>query len=157
MDARLMIGAALVSFLVGATSGWTVNGWRIGKAIEAQKAGAATQLAKATEMARNQERQNELIKTKAEVEHAKARDQIERTLADNRRLARKLGGLRDPGSRTGGDFPVSGTETASGIHPACPTGSRLSAEAEEFLLEFAAAADRAADYAHTCHDWAVSK
>lgn len=32
-------------------------------------------------------------------------------------------------------------------------GTELSAEASEFLLEFAREADRAAEYANTCHRW----
>jgi hypothetical protein len=162
-NARTTIAVALVCFLAGATSGWTVNGWRLGNAIEAQKTKAATELAKATQRARSAEKAQDKIRIEAEVNHAKARDQIERTLADNRRLARQLGGLRDPGHRPGGDCAVPGGAQAAGERDAGATGSELpdqtagllSVEASDFLIELAAEADRAAEYARTCHNWAM--
>jgi hypothetical protein len=153
-NARTTLVVALVCFLAGVASGWKVNGWRLGNAIEAQKAEAAQALAMETAKARKIEKDNDRIRIEAEVKHAKARDQIERTLADNRRLARQLGGLRDPG-RKGSDCPLPGSAEATSNGDAEATAGRLSDEAESFLLEFAAEADRAAEYARTCHEWAV--
>lgn len=160
-QSHIIVGA--VALMVGFASGWTVNGWRMGNAIEAQKAEAAQKLATETAKSRKIEKDNDRIRIEAEVKHAKARDQIERTLADNRRLARQLGGLRDPG-RKGSDCPMPGSTKATGNGDAGTTEGRLSEasegllsdEASEFILEFAAEADRAAEYALTCHDWAVN-
>lgn len=161
-NARTTAAVALVCCLAGVTFGWTVNGWRMGNAIEAQKAEAATELAQATQRARSAEKAQDKIRIEAEVKHAKARDQIERTLADNRRLTRQLGGLRDPGWK-GSDCPLPGSAEATGERDAGSAGSELpdqtagllSIEASDFLLEFAAEADRAAEYARTCHEWAM--
>jgi hypothetical protein len=75
------------------------------------------------------------------------------TLADNRRLATELGGLRDPGRRPSCGITLSSASTTASQPDNGTTGTELSAEATEFLLEFARSADRAAQYAKTCHDW----
>lgn len=162
-NARTTAAVALVCFLVGVTGGWIVNGWRIGNAIEKQKTAAAKTLAEETEKVRKLERDNDKIRNQAEVDHAKSRDQIERALADNRLLARQLGGLRDPGRRPGGNKPLCRDAKASSDLAATAAESRLSEagegllspEASDFILEIAAEADRAADYARVCHDWAM--
>ena len=76
-----------------------------------------------------------------------------KALADNRRLSRELGGLRDPGRRASCPDPVpTGSSTTSDV-AGSPADSRLSDEASSFLLEFAADADRAARYALSCYNW----
>jgi hypothetical protein len=160
-QSHIIVGA--IALAVGFASGWQVNGWRLGNAIEKQKAEAAQALAMETAKARKIEKDNDRIRIEAEVKHAKARDQIERTLADNRRLARQLGGLRDPG-RKGSDCPLPGSAEATSNGDAGTSEGRLSGEsagllspeASDFILELAADADRAAQYARTCHEWAVN-
>lgn len=78
--------------------------------------------------------------------------QLEQMLADNRKLARQLGGLRDPGFKSNSCTVPSGTNPASSVTGSA-TGGQLSDEATQFLLEFAADADRVANYAKTCHEW----
>ncbi len=120
--------------------------------IAIQKVEAAKMLQEETEKAIATERKNEELNNKVEKTHAEAQDTIDRTLADNRRLARQLRGLRDPGRRQ----DCSGTESGNSLaaNPAASAaGSQLSSEASEFLLEFAADADRVAEYALTCHAW----
>jgi len=48
---------------------------------------------------------------------------------------------------------VPSGSTTAGQPEGGTTGTELSAEASEFLLEFAREADRAAQYAKTCYDW----
>lgn len=125
-----------------------------GKAVEQQKKEAAETLQAETEKVLTAERKNTELNNQLEKTHAEQSRKIESALADNRRLARELGGLRDPGRRSGCGVPTPGIQSP-GFDSATPTGGELSAEATEFLLEFAADADRAAEYANTCHDWAV--
>lgn len=75
-------------------------------------------------------------------------------LAENRRLARLLGGLRDPGAKP----PASPLPAA----PGAPSGSgsascsdRLSEAASGFLLDFARQCDAVADQYDICRAWAL--
>lgn len=163
-NARSMSVVALVCFLIGATTGWKVNGWRLGNAIEQQKAEASRILALETEKARKTERRFEQIKNDLDKAHVTYSAEIEKQLADNRRLSRQLGGLRDPGRRIRCTYTVPEPAEASGEHPTTAaegglpetSGGFLSDEASEFIIELAADADRAAAYAKTCHDWAMT-
>ena len=114
---------------------------------------AATVLKEATDRAIAAERKNQELARTLEVNHAQNRQQLDQALADNRRLARDIGGLRDPGARADGcgTVPTTAPGTGLAVRPA-PTG-RLSDEAAEFLLEFARDADRAAEYAGLCYGW----
>lgn len=118
-----------------------------------QAAAAATALKEATDRAIAAERKNQEFARILEVDHAQNRQKLDQALADNRRLARELGGLRDPGARPDscGTVPPTAPGTGLAVRSA-PTG-RLSVEASEFLLEFAREADRAAEYANLCHGW----
>ena len=93
-----------------------------------------------------------------EAEHADAMEDISAALSENRRLAALNRGLRDPGKRPDcSENTVRGPGPAAGIAEGGPAEGRLSAEASDFLLGFAADADRAATYAMTCHEWAISR
>lgn len=122
-------------------------------AVEAQKVEAARVLQAETEKVLLAERLNSELNNKIEVTHAQAQDEIDKTLANNRRLARQLGGLRDPGRRQGCGGAQAGNHPAANA-AAAAAESRLSDSAQEFLFGLAADADRAANYALTCHAWA---
>lgn len=116
---------------------------------------AAARFAEATAQTIAAERASRELADKLEEEHAKYQDQHDRLLAENRRLARELGGMRDPGARA-----CSGAvsqATASGQPQDAAACGRLSDEATEFLLAFARDADRAAAYAKTCHEWVMGQ
>lgn len=157
LDFRALAIALGIGVLVGAIPTWWLtaeykdNKWMA--QIEAQKVEAARQLQEATEKVVATERKHNAIATQLEIKNAEQQTTLDRALADNRRLASRLGGLRDPGSRASCPSAVS---TASGTaqQPSAEASSgRLSAEATDFLLEFARDADRAAQYANSCHDW----
>lgn len=123
------------------------------KAIEKQKVAAAKELQTATEDVLKEERAANQRNVNLEIDNGKANTKIDTVLAANRRLAAELGGLRDPGRRPSSACAKS-PDKASGLDTDTPAESRLSAEATEFLLGFAAEADRTAEYALTCHVWA---
>lgn len=149
--------AAIAGLLIGVVASWRLTAnykdasWRA--TIEAQKVEAARQLQVATEKAVQTERDNQRLANQIEVQHVQSTKQLDAALADNRRLARELGGLRDPGRRTSGECSVPTGSGATGVAAAGTAESRLSDEASEFLLEFARQADTAAQYAATCHQW----
>lgn len=156
-DIRIMAIAVAVALVLGAASAWWLtaeykdNKW-IAK-VEAQKVEAATVLQAATEQSIVKERAHNAISTALEIDNAQKQNQHDAVMSDNRRLVAKLGGLRDPGRREGciSDLPPAPGTTK---HSAPETADgRLSTEATEFLLEFARNADRAAQYADTCHEW----
>lgn len=156
-DIKTALIALAIGLCVGALGSWYLTAaykdskW--GKAVADQKVEAAAELQTETERALAAERKNTELNNNLEKHHAEANRTIETALADNRRLARELGGLRDPGRRPSCSSPQGGiippADTAAGT-----AGTELSAEASEFLLELTAEADRAAEYARTCHDWA---
>ena len=96
-----------------------------------------------------QERADEI-----EVKYHDATTEIRTIRNDNARLARELGGLRDPGKRP---VATSGMGNSQGTTPGdtanAAAESRLSREATRFLLDFAEDADRAAAYANACYEW----
>lgn len=156
-DIRTAFIALAVGLCVGALGSWYLTAeykdakW--GKAVADQKVAAAAELQAETEKVLAAERKNTELNNQLEKNHAEANRKIDATLADNRRLARELGGLRDPGRR-----PSCGGAQAGAGPAADPAGgsagTELSDEATEFLLELTAEADRAAEYAQTCHAWA---
>lgn len=157
LDLKNMLIAGAAGLLLGAilsgvaTHSYVDNQWKALVAV--QKEAAARILQEETEKVLKTERINNELNNRLEVTHAEAQDTIDRTLADNRRLAQQLGGLRDPGRRQScGGASAGNHRTANPPAPAAE--SRLSAEANEFLLTLAADADRAAEYALTCHAWA---
>lgn len=160
LDFRALAIALGIGVLVGALPTWWLtaeykdNKWMA--QIEAQKVEAARQLQEATEKVVATERKHNAIATQLEIKNAEQQTSLDRALADNRRLASRLGGLRDPGSRASCPSAVPTTSSTAQQPPAEAASGRLSAEATEFLLEFARDADRAAQYANSCHDW-ISK
>lgn len=157
LDLKNMLIAGAAGLLLGAiisgiaTQNYVDNKWNALVAL--QKEAAARILQDETEKVLKTERINNELNNRLEVTHAEAQDTIDRTLADNRRLAQQLGGLRDPGRRQSCSRAPAGNNPAA--NPAASAAeSRLSAEANEFLLTLAADADRAAEYALTCHAWA---
>ena len=96
-----------------------------------------------------QERADEI-----EVKYHDATTEIRTIRNDNARLARELGGLRDPGKRPGATPGLGSTQgTAPGCTHDPAAAGRLSEEATRFLLDFAEDADRAAAYANACYEW----
>ena len=101
-----------------------------------------------------------------EAEHADAMEDISAALSENRRLAALNRGLRDPGKRPAcrqdtvrGPGPTAGSTEDSSTEGRLSTEAEglLSSEASEFLIELAAEADRAAQYATTCHRWVMER
>jgi triacylglycerol esterase/lipase EstA (alpha/beta hydrolase family) len=158
LDLKTTLVAATISLSVGALGSWYLTAeykdasWAA--SIEKQKVEAAGQLQTATDRAISAERRQNELATQLEVKHVESEKELDKALSTNRRLDRELGGLRDPGRRPscGGTVPADSTTTAK--PETGPIGTELSAEASEFLLEFAHDADRAAQYAKTCYDWA---
>jgi len=152
---QILIALALAAS--GALGGWWVTSdyYQVKQnALAArQAAAAATVLRKATDRAVAAERKNNELATALEVKNAQTRQQLDQTLAENRRLVRELGGLRDPGARPGGACTVPTAPGTTAVADVGTTAGRLSDQASEFLLEFAREADRAAEYAATCHAW----
>jgi len=149
------IGIALGSALAaGALAAWgTATFLNASHEAEIQsiRAAAAEQYASATQRAVEVERAHAELATKLEVQHEANRTRLAALRADNSRLARELGGLRDPFAA-----PACPVSTAAGgtVDPAAAAATgRLSDEAAEFLLGFAYDADRAAEYASTCYRW----
>ena len=155
---QILIALALAAS--GAFGGWWVTSdyyqaKQSALAARMQTA-AAIELRQATERAIAAERKNNELATGLEVKHAQTRQQLDQVLADNRRLVRELGGLRDPGARPDGCGTVPTTTPGTGLAVRPAATGRLSDQAAEFLLEFARDADRAAEYAATCHAWVES-
>jgi hypothetical protein len=157
LDLKTTLLAMVAAGLLGALGSWYLTGkykdnkWTA--AAKQQQVDAAKQLQAAMERAIAAERRQTELSNQLEVKHVESERKLDAALVVNRRLARELGGLRDPGRRPscGGTVPEA-ADTAS--QPAGgSTGAELSAEASEFLLEFARDADRAAQYAQTCSFW----
>jgi len=157
MNLQNQILAGIAAIIFGAFASWWVTSdyyqARYDAAIALQKAEAVKVLQEATDRAITAERKNTQLALSMEVDHAQNRQKLDAALSDNRRLARELGGLRDPGYREGGSCTVPTTPAGTGLAVRQPTSGRLSAEASDFLLEFARDADRVAEYASLCYDW----
>lgn len=149
--------ALIAAIVLGAFGSWWVTSdyyqARYDAAVARQKAEASKALVEATDRAIAAERKHNQLAQILEVTHAQNRQKLDAALSDNRRLARELGGLRDPGYRESGNCTVPATPAGTGIAIRQPATGRLSAEASEFLLEFARDADRVAEYAALCHGW----
>lgn len=145
--------------LMAGSAAWTARGWQMDAAVNKLKADwreekrlQAEAITRSTQAARQAETRARALANTVEVQHHELTRTHDRLLADNRRLARQLGGLRDPGARPGcSGLPATPGRSGDPANPA--TGTELSAAATEFLLEFAAEADRAAAYASACHAW----
>lgn len=156
-DLRTTLVALAIGLGAGAIGSWYLTAeykdsvW--GKAVADQKVEAAAQLQAATQLAIEAERRHNALADQLEVKHAENQQALDRILADNRRLSRELGGLRDPFAITPGGCTMPAAHAGSGLAVPAPAPGRLSNEASEFLLDFAREADRAAEYANTCHRW----
>ena len=154
MKITALVGIA--SLATGAFAGWWLTNDSLTAKhqahVSALRSQAADDLRQATDRAFELERQHNAMANQLEVANAQNRKKLDSVLAENRRLARDLGGLRDPYSLTNSCTLSAKPDTASGLAPA-PAPGRLSNEASEFLLDFAREADRAAEYAATCYDW----
>ena len=157
LDIKNLLIALAIGLVVGVLGGWYFTAeykdatWTA--SIAKQKSEAASKLQAATERALAAERQTTELSNKLEKQHVEANQKLDVVLGDNRRLARELGGLRDPGRRPSCGDTVPSTSTTTGRSDSGATGTELSVEASEFLLEFARDADRAAQYAKTCYEW----
>ena len=140
--------ALVLSFALGAFAAWQVTDTMWSARDLEQKLDAAKMVQKATAKTLESERKNAELAQTLEVNHVQSQQQLDKALADNRRLARELGGLRDPGRRPVPEGSNASSELACGAAPA-----QLSDEATEFLLGFAHDADQVAQYAETCHTW----
>ena len=89
----------------------------------------------------------------AEQEYHAAMAEVDR----QRRRADSLGRLRDPGRAAPCRPAVPATSGPTRDTVAGTTGGDLSAEATEFLRDFARDADRAAVYANACHGWIIKQ
>lgn len=153
---NVMLGA-VVAAIAGAIGGWWITDDILTSKHEAQiqriRADAATALQEATDRAIQAERDAISLALKLEVQSAENKQKLDSVLTDNRRLARELGGLRDPFAKPAGGCTMPASPAGTGLAVPAPAPGRLSDEASEFLLEFAREADRAAEYAATCHEW----
>ena len=153
---RITALVGIASLATGALAGWWLTHDSLTAKhqahVSALRSQAADDLRHATDRAFELERQHQALATKLEVANAQTRKKLDSVLAENRRLARDLGGLRDPYALASSCTLPTNPNTASGL-VASPAPGRLSDEASEFLLDFAREADRAAEYAATCYDW----
>lgn len=157
LSIRNVILGAVVASIVGAIGGWWITDDILTSKHDAHiqriRADAAAALQGATDRAIAAERANNALATRLETDHAKTRQKLDSVLADNRRLSRELGGLRDPFAIDLGGCTMPAPSPGTGLVATPPAPGRLSDEASEFLLEFARDADRAAEYAATCYRW----
>lgn len=157
LDIRNTLIATVGAFIIGVITSWYVTAEyknsKFDAMIAKQKIEAAAELQAAYDRAILAERKNINIALDLEIKNAETRNTLDKVLADNRRLSLQLGGLRDPGYRAGGNCTMPTGANSTGITIAATTPGRLSAEASDFLLDFARDADRAAEYASTCRQW----
>jgi hypothetical protein len=157
LDLKNLLITLAIGLLIGVLGGWYLTAkykdasWTA--SIEKQKVKAAEQLQTATDRAISAERRQNELATQLEVKYVESERELDKALSTNRRLARELGGLRDPGRRSSCSDSVPTDSTTASQPEGGTTGAELSAEASEFLLEFARDADRAAQYATTCSAW----
>lgn len=142
----------IIGIIAAFLTGWNVNGWRLNSEIESLHATWNQAYRNQAQLTLNAERDITKLNQTLETNHANASQKINQLYADNRRLAQQLGGLRDPAS--------AHWRTLSKTNTSCQcanttTDGRLSDQATQFLLELARDADSAAEYAATCHQWAI--
>lgn len=143
---------SLIGLIASFLAGWHINGWRLNADIESLHATWNQAYSNQVQLTLNTERDLTKLNQHLETSHASANQKIHQLYVDNRRLAQQLGGLRDPASANWRTLPK--TDTTCQCAGAAREG-RLSDQATQFLLELARDADSAAEYANTCHQWAV--
>lgn len=160
--AALLTAAAitLTTFFLART--YEENKWgRVVSGLEAdwekERRTAAEALTKETERVLELQQKLAQAAQQADREHKEKADEIDRIEADNRRLARELGGLRDPGRRPATHCPASGEGGGAGGATDAASDGRLSDEASEFLLAEARRADEVSNWANTCRGWLLER
>lgn len=151
-------GIGLLSGAVGGgyfTYSFVTARWEA--ATERLKSESAVLLQQSTEKAMRIERVYAANARKRDIEHAKSQKLLNEQTVETRRLVYAAGGLFDPGCGQGGSNDVPGTPGSTSRPAGCPAPTRLSNETTEFLLNFAAEADAAANFARTCHLDALSR
>lgn len=157
--AEIKIGAICLAagLLVGAWGAWMVtSGYKDNKhqaAISSIYTQANADINAANALAEKATTENAAITRKLEIQDHAAKSQLDKIAADNRRLARELGGLRDPYAVASGCKVPTADTTSIGATDSTTAG-RLSTEASQFLLDSFADADEVASYAATCHAYA---
>lgn len=121
--------------------------------INQEKAEAALELAEANQKTLEIERRYQEISQSLELEHVENKKHLGQIYADNKRLARELGGLRDPGKSENCASQLPATTTATGNAPEKFESARLSEAATEFLLALTRDADETASELKLCRDW----
>ena len=152
-DIQAIALAAVLAFALGTLGGAKLAANHYTAIIATQRADSERELREATNRALDIERKHNALAAQLGVTHEENSREKDRILADNRRLARELGGLRDPGKRPACNAAVPANAAAPVDPVDDPAGSRLSDEASGFLLDFARECDHAADYAGTAHRW----
>lgn len=148
-----LLGAGL---LIGASASWYLTAeykdksWQA--SVNAVNIEAERVLRKSIEAAHEVEMHQQKLLSDLEVSHAKDVQDLARIGDTNRALSARLGGMRDPGRRPSCPSHVPQEAGAADVPSGGSTSANLSAEAEEFLHQFAADADRAASYARKCKD-----
>lgn len=123
-----MAVAVLVAFLVGAGSGWTVNGWRLGQQIATEHAALEAAKTQAVEEARSTE------KAQQQGVNDALRKQNDRLAGINGRLAADLERLRDRPERDP-NLPDTARPSCQGAN-----GTELGGFYAEFLTRYASKA-----------------
>lgn len=142
----------LIGLIITFFAGWNINGWRLNAEIAQLHVTWNQAYSNQVQLTLNTERDLTKLNQQLETDHATTQQKIHQLYTDNRSLAQQLGGLRDPASANWRTLPK--TDTTCQCAGAAREG-RLSDQATQFLLELARDADSAAEYANTCHQWAV--
>jgi Bacteriophage Rz lysis protein len=126
-------------------------------AIDRQKAEASRQLAVAQANVAVAEAKAHDLNDRLELDHAAHAETIAHAFEENRALAARLAAGRVQQSRRGDgrDRPVPGSAQTPAINPGTAAGIVLSGQAAVDLVVLARDADAVAEYARTCHAWAV--
>lgn len=151
---KLTVAAVLAALTLGilATRSYLTTQHRL--AITTIQGEYADAVRKASERALAVERKHNNLAQQLEIDNAQQRKKLDAILADNRRLIRELGGLRDPYATFGGSVST-GTTTTGSFAATAGTGY-LSDELTELLLSESRRADEVATYADTCYRWVTT-
>lgn len=112
--------------------------------------------AEAASAALEAERKANDLRAAIDTAHLAKKEGIDEVYAENRRLAALLGGMRFNGTADRGGCPMPEPAAIAGPAAKPAAGCKLSDETADALLAIARDADRAAEYARACREWAVS-